>query len=351
MSVQKLDRNQKIKWGILGTGKIARQFAEQLVKIKDAQLIGVASRHFENAQKFCEKFVGIKAYDSYEALCKEPEIDVIYVCTPTHMHLYHCNLVLDSNKALLCEKPFTRNYAEALAIIQKAQQKQLFCMEAMWMRFNPCIQIAKQAIDENKIGNIRSLHAELGYHKDPNRLDTALNGRGAGLTFGCYTVSLAIYFLGKPDTVSSHIIPNPQGGDETGALLFHYPDKVASLFYSEGATLSNKVSIYAQEGSLHIDDSFINAPAVDIVSLRDIQSRSIIQRLQIRITGIFNKLISIINQGNSINKYDNIGLSYEAEEVIKCLRLGLIESKIMPLNETLIIHHIIDPILFGNCDN
>jgi len=346
--VKKFDKNQIIKWGILGTGRIAEQFAEQLVKIKAGRLIGVASRQFENAQKFCQKFRDIKAYDSYEALCKDPEIDVIYVSTPTHMHLYHCNLVLDSNKALLCEKPFTRNYAEALAVIQKAQHKQLFCMEAMWMRFNPLIQMAKQAIDENKIGNIRTLHAELGYQKDPNRLDTALKGRGASLSFGCYTVSLAIYFLGKPDTVSSHIIPNPQGGDETGALLLHYPDKVASVFYSEGATLSNKVAIYAQDGSLHIDDSFINAPSLDIVSLKDIRSQSITDHLGRKLTRIFTKLNAILTEEKSVNKYDNIGFRAEAEEVINCLRSGLIESEIMPLDETLLIHKLLDPILFGN---
>ncbi|AFY74978.1 putative dehydrogenase [Synechococcus sp. PCC 7502] len=343
--MQKIERNQIIKWGILGTGKIAEQFAEQLVKIKAAKLIGVASRQFENAQKFCQKFEGVKAHNSYESLCQDIEIDVVYVSTPTHMHSYHCHLVLDANKALLCEKPFTCSYDEALAVIRKAQQKQLFCMEAMWMRFNPCIQMAKQAIDENKIGNIRTLHAELGYQKDPNLLDTRLKGRGASLAFGCYTVSLVIYFFGKPDTVSSHIIPNSQGGDETGALLLNYPDKVASVFYSEGATLSNKVSIYAQEGSLHIDDSFINAPSLDIVSLKDIQSRSITERLQIRLNRIFNKINSIINHGNSVNKYNNIGFRSEAEEVIKCLYLGLLESKTMPLNETLSTHHILDRIL------
>lgn len=346
ISTQKNYKTQVIQWGILGTGKIAYQFAEQLVKLKDVRLVGIASRKLENAQRFSQHYSGTKTYDNYEALCQDPEIDVIYVATPTHLHFQHCQLVLDANKALLCEKPFTRNYVEASEIIRKAQDKHLFCMEAMWMRFNPLIQETKQIIKADRLGKVCTFHAELGYQKTLDKLGTSSEGRGASLAFGCYGVSLALYLFGCPYKVSSQLTQSSNGGDETGAILLHYYDKAATIFYSEGATLSNQVTIFGNNGSLKIDSPFIDTTSITLINLNDISSRPLFEKIQTRASSYIEMfLIAFRIKKSALRRYRQSGFRAEAKEVAQCIRLGSLESKVMPLSETLMTHKILDKVL------
>lgn len=330
-----------IKWGILGSGKIAAQFTEQLLKLSGVKLAGVASRTRENAQKFAERFQ-TKAFSSYQELCELSDADVIYVATPTRFHSEHCHLVLDSGKGLLCEKPFTTNHAEAIAIIGKAKAQNLFFMEAMWMRFNPFVQQARELIQNQTLGTIRTVHAELGYKKKLNTLGTSIDGKGAALAFGCYLTSLAIYFFGKPQSVMSHAIANPQGGDETRSLLINYPDHVFSGFCSEGVTLSNTVSVYAEDGCFTLNSPFIDATALDVVNLREVGSRSLGDRLR-------SKFITVKTALLGAQKPQDLGsgFRYEAAEVNRCLRAKKCESELMPWSESLLVHEILDTILQG----
>lgn len=344
-SAATVQKKKSIRWGILGSGKIANQFAQQLIQLPDIQLVGVASRTIENARKFAECYQ-TKAFDSYQSLCENSNVDVIYVATPTRFHSQYCHLVLDANKSLLCEKPFTCNHAEALAVIQKAQDKQLFCMEAMWMRFNPFVQRAKDIIVEKKLGAARTMHAELGYQKDLNTLGLASDGRGASLAFGCYLVSLAVYFFGKPNVVLSHLISNPQGGDETGSLLIQYFDNAVSGFYSEGVTLSNEVSVFAQHGCLRINSPFIDATDLEVVDLRELFSRSFRDRLFTKVASILASMkVKILLEDDPLKDDLRVGFRLEAQEVNNCLRLGAMESDIMPWSETLLVHEILDAVL------
>lgn len=330
-----------IKWGILGTGKIAAQFTEQLLKLPDSQLVGVASRTVENAQKFAMKF-HTKSFDSYEKLCELSDADVIYVATPTRFHREHCHLVLDGGKSLLCEKPFTESYGAAAAIIEKAKANNLFCMEAMWMRFNPYVQQAHNLIKNQTLGITRTVHGELGYKKDLSTLGTASEGKGAALAFGCYLTSLALYLFGTPKSVMSHAIANPQGGDETRSLLINYPEHIFSGFCSEGVTLANTVSIYAQYGCLTLNSPFIDATALDIVNLRDIENRALGDRVLNKINTVKTSLLGAPKPQDL-----GVGFRYEAAEVNRCLRAGKCESKIMPWSDSLLVHDILDTIIQG----
>lgn len=343
-SAATVHKKQCIRWGILGSGKIADQFAAQLVKLPDIELVGVASRTIENAQTFAERYQ-TKAFDSYQSLCDTSDADVIYVATPTRFHSQHCHLVLDANKSLLCEKPFTCNYAEALAVIQKAKDKQLFCMEAMWMRFNPFVRRAKEIIVEKKLGAVRTMHAELGYKKDLSTLGLASDGRGASLAFGCYLVSLAVYFFGKPNVVLSHLIANPQGGDETGSLLIQYFDNAVSGFYSEGVTLSNEVSIFLQNGCLKINSPFIDATDLEVVDLRELFARSFRERLLTKGASMLASIKAKILLDKASMKDVGAGFRLEAQEVNNCLRFNAIESDIMSWSETLLVHEILDAVI------
>src|SRR6185295_3260013 len=120
--------NNMIRWGILGTGRIARQFAEGLKVLPDAKLIGVGSRTFEQADTFGKQFGVPQCHASYEALVNDPDVDVIYVATPHSLHKENSLLALSAGKAVLCEKPFAINAREAEEVITFARRKRLFLM-------------------------------------------------------------------------------------------------------------------------------------------------------------------------------------------------------------------------------
>ena len=124
-----------VRWGILGTGNIAQQFARGLAALPDAQLVGVGSRTSETAQTFAATFGAAHAHSSYEALAEDPDIDVVYIATPHTLHAENSLLCLEAGKAVLCEKPFTLDAVQAQAVIDSARDKKLLVVEAMWTRF------------------------------------------------------------------------------------------------------------------------------------------------------------------------------------------------------------------------
>ncbi len=115
-----------IKWGILGTGNIARQFAKGLQNLPDAELAAVGSRTQKSAQTFAETFGAARAHGSYEALAADPDVDAVYISTPHTLHAENSLLCLDHGKAVLCEKPFTLNQQEAQRVVDTARAKGLF---------------------------------------------------------------------------------------------------------------------------------------------------------------------------------------------------------------------------------
>ncbi len=115
-----------IRWGILGCGHIAKKFAADLQLVKEAKLVAIASRSQEKATAFATVFPVEYIHHSYEALVANPAVDVIYIATPHSMHYEHVLLCLQHGKAVLCEKPFALNTRQAKAMIQLAQEKQVF---------------------------------------------------------------------------------------------------------------------------------------------------------------------------------------------------------------------------------
>src|SRR5690242_8331636 len=172
----------KIRWGILGTGAIAKQFAKGLAVLKDAELTAVGSRSSASADAFGNEFNVKRRHASYAALAADPNVDVIYVATPHPMHCANTLLCLEAGKHVLCEKPFTVNAFEAREIVAKARSKKLFLMEAMWTRFIPVIVRTRQWIKDGAIGKPRMVMADFGFRADSadsgRLLDPALAGGG-----------------------------------------------------------------------------------------------------------------------------------------------------------------------------
>lgn len=351
---------QTIRWGILGTGGIARGFAEGLKVLPDAKLQAVASRTAEKAEKFAREFGAVRGHGSYEALCADPEIDAVYVATPHHRHKDDCLLCLERQKPTLCEKPFTLNAAEAREVAAKAREKNVFCMEAMWMRFLPLIQEAREQIKRGAIGEPRALLADFGYpvaYEPKNRYFNPELGGGAMLDRGVYGISLAYFLFGPPSGVSGVAGLAPTGVDEQSAYTLTYADgKIAVLYAALRVRSTNTATLVGTRGRLTLTEPFFapahlrllpyDEPTPDSGNDNDSGSGGLASRLKQNpaAVALYRAAKKVMGGGESVITRPAIGNGYnhEAAEVMRCLRAGLTESPIMPLDETIAIMETMD---------
>lgn len=336
---------QNIRWGILGTGKISQDFAASLGGIESAVKQSVASRDPNNAVQFSRQFGFITAHQTLQDFFSDPEIDVIYIATPTRFHREHCLMALSNGKAILCEKPFTRSWEEACEVVEQSRSRRLFCMEAMWMRFNPIIQECKQLIQQKQIGEVCSLNVGIGYKKDLGRLGQPEDGRGAMLVFGCYALTLAFFLFGEPQIHQCCVIRTDTGVDVNCAILLGYPNHTVSITTSINGRQTNDVHIVGTDGSIHIPSPFIDATSIQVIGDRT-QKIGLTQRIGRKLERVAKPLTGLFPQNANLR---GSGLRGEVEETMRCLRLGLTESPLMPLNDSLAIHRLLDAIQSPGC--
>ncbi|KAG6957056.1 hypothetical protein JG688_00011145 [Phytophthora aleatoria] len=252
--------NTPLRWGILGCGRISHTFASNVKPLKTAIFHSCAARSLEKAQEFAKKHDIPHAYDSYEALCSDPEVDVVYIGTihPTHCEL--ALLALNHGKHVLVEKPMAMNAKEADAVITLAQQKHLFFMEGMWARFFPAIRYVHQVIDEGGIGDVHHVHSAFGveFKADNDRIWKKELGGGGLLDIGIYVLATATMVFGfEPEKVTSAGKLNEEGVDVYNSITLQYSgQRFATLEYSTLARMSETVTITGNKGRI-----FIQPPA------------------------------------------------------------------------------------------
>jgi len=317
---------EKIRWGILGCGKIARKFAADLQFVGDAELIAVGAREQSTADAFAKDFPAKHVHGSYEALVNNAEVDVIYVATPHGLHHEHVMLCLKHKKAVLCEKAFAINFREAKEMIDYAKEQNTFIMEAFWTRLLPGYLKMKDMIAEGKLGKIKYLNAEFGFIPTPpfpTRLYQPSLGGGALLDIGVYPIFLALDVLGKPDQIDAAMTPASTGVDEQCAIRFSYNHgAIAQLFCSFAANLATGADIAGDQGRIRFTHRF-HGPTTQLEYYPGIvDTREIIP---------FEKA-----SGN--------GSEYEAMHVNECLRKNLSESPILTHQKTLLMMEVLDVI-------
>ncbi len=314
---------EKTRWGILGTGSIARKFAEGLKAVDDAELLAVGSRTADSADRFAESFNIPHRHDSYEKLAGDADVDVIYIATPHTLHADNTILCLEAGKPVLCEKPFTVNASEAQRVIDTAKRKNLFLMEAMWTRFVPAMFKFRELLADGAIGRPRALNAYFGYAVpfDPSSrlFDPALGG-GALLDVGIYPVSLSSMIFGAPVRITGAAHLGETGVDEQSAYILQGDAGQLSVL---GAATRTRM----------IQDAVLMGTA----GLIRIHGPWWCTRgLTLSRPGKEDEVFGPPFRGN--------GYNYQAEEVMNCLHAGALESKIMGLDETLTIMKTMDTI-------
>lgn len=229
------DSASVIRWGILGCGKIAHKFAQDLLTIPNAKLQAVASRSLGKSTIFGNEYNSLKNYGSYKELCTDDTIDVIYIATPHSFHFEHTMLCLNQSKAVLCEKPFALNSNQVVQMIALAKKKNVFLMEAMWTLFLPHYQYVLNLIQSRELGDITHLKADFGYQFDFDAQSRVYNkslGGGSLLDIGIYPVFTALSMLGIPGTIEAKAKMSSTDVDENCKMLFQYKNGVEAELYS-----------------------------------------------------------------------------------------------------------------------
>ncbi|MBL1420649.1 MAG: aldo/keto reductase [Alphaproteobacteria bacterium] len=259
------------KWGIIGPGGIAHNFADGLKEATSGKLIAIGSRSAERRATFGDDYniATDKRYATYKALVADPEIDAIYVSTPHPWHANLAILAMRAGKAVLVEKPAGMCAAEVITMTEIAAQENVFFMEAFMYRCHPQIARVLEIIKSGEIGEINHIKTHFGFHAafDPEtRLYKAALGGGGILDVGGYPSSLARLIAGaaidepfdNPTVVKGNGIIGQTGVDEVAYGLL----KFASGFTAEIAVaiarnMDNRAIVYGTKGSIRIDDPWV----------------------------------------------------------------------------------------------
>ncbi|MEJ1222077.1 Gfo/Idh/MocA family protein [Sediminicola sp. 1XM1-17] len=312
----------KIRWGILGPGRIAHSFAKDLRLTKSSKLVAVASRNLDRASEFAKEYDAAYAYGSYEELFNASEVDIIYIATP---HTYHAALAIaamEHGKHVLCEKPMGINKAEVMKMVEAAHKNKVFLMEALWTRFNPSIRKIKEMVDAKKIGDISYLQADFAFYaldreEEGRLLNPALAG-GSLLDIGIYPIFLAYLMLGKPHRILASSKFHHTGAEIQTSLIFEY-DKAQAMLYS-GLTSNSemKAKITGTDGSIYIHPRWHETNGFTFERKGE--------------------------KDNITEPTIGKGYSYEIEEVNTCLASGKLESNLWSHKNSLELMEIMDHI-------
>src|SRR3954453_1578512 len=315
---------EPLRWGIIGTGLIASTFAKDLPLTDSGSAVAVGSRTQESADRFGDAYGIPNRHDSYEALVADPDLTAVYVATPHPMHHANTLLALDAGKPVLVEKAFTMNADEARDLVRVAREKQLFLMEAMWTRFVPHVREIRRLVADGALGELAVVMADHGQWFAPNpehRLFAPELGGSALLDLGVYPVSFASMLLGTPTEIKAVIQPAFTGVDGQVAMAFgHANGAQAAPHCTSAAKSPTWAAIVGTEARIEVEGMFY-APS----------------------------RFKLISRDGAVTEYrephEGHGLRHEADDTPRCIAEGLLESPLMPLDETVSIMETMDAVL------
>jgi predicted dehydrogenase len=249
--------SDRLAWGILGTGNIARQFATGVNASRRGRLVAVGSRTDEKARTFGQTHHIPVAYGSYQQLLDDPTVTAVYNSLPNNLHHEWTIKALRAGKHVLCEKPFAVNLAEAQEMFDVAEREGKLLMEAFMYRTHPLTHAVQQAVASGAIGDVRLIRTsfcfKLGKWQGNIRFDPELAG-GVIMDVGCYCINFSRLFAGaEPSQV--HVVHHrhESGIDDVAAGTLVFPNNVIASFTC-GMSLhaDNTASICGSEGYIEI---------------------------------------------------------------------------------------------------
>lgn len=319
-----VSHNGPIRWGIVGTGNIAKIFARDMPLAQNAELVAVGSRSRAKADEFGDMFNVPRRYDSYDGIVNDPDIDVVYVATPHPWHHDITIRLLNAGKNVLCEKPMAMNVAETREMIEAARTNNRFLMEAFWTRFRPAMAKVRGFLNDGTIGEVQYLTATMGWNNPFDaefRLFNKALGGSALLDAGVYSVQMVQMVLGKPVEMVSVATLGATGVDENCMITTrHANGGVANAGITIRANSKNLCMIAGSNGTIVMDHDW-HRPST----------------------------FTLFRAGQDPEFFDcsheGIGYQFEMNEVEMCLRQGLTEHPVITWNDSLEIAQIMQDAL------
>lgn len=313
--------SQKVRWGIIGLGNIANQFATDLVLLEDAELVAVASRNIDKATEFAQKHKCQKAYGSYETLFADDQVDIIYIATPHDSHAELSIKALENGKHVLCEKPIALSYTDAVRMIEASRKYDKFFMEAFWTRFIPSVQDVLEKIKKGEIGDLKYINADFAYYNDQlegNRMTDKKLGGGALFDIGVYPLFLSYILLGIPKEIIARSTYHATGVDLQTTMILQYESAQAVLHAGFISASDMKANISGTQGRIELNSPWFMAEGYSVIK----------------------------DEKESVFSLPNLGKGYahEAIECHKCIRNNQIESKLWSHQNSLELSNIVEEI-------
>lgn len=308
-----------INWGIIGAGGIADRFATAVRDFTSARVVAVGSRNQERGDAFATKFEIPTVHTDYQDLVSDPNVDVVYVATPHSFHRDHALLALEAGKHVMVEKPFTQNGVQAREIVELAQRKGLFVMEAMKTRHAPHTLVLHELIKRGKLGDLvggQADHSQMLTHV-PRLVDPNLAG-GALLDLGIYPLSVLVDVFGLPEQIYAVGKLTEAGVDLQVSATLDYPTAQAQMTTCMNGFGTNMATFWGTEGAVWVDDRFFNPSRM---LFRDRSG----------------------NEWEFDGRAPN-GMQYEIAHAARCITDGLLESPRLPLQESVDIVDLLDDI-------
>ncbi|MBI3176662.1 MAG: Gfo/Idh/MocA family oxidoreductase [Chloroflexi bacterium] len=225
--------NRVLRWGLLSTARINRALITPLRASTRNQLAAVASRTRDKADAYAKENNIPRAFDGYEAMLADPDIDVIYNPLPNHLHAVWTIKAAQAGKHVLCEKPLAIAVQEVEAMADAAAACKVVVAEAFMYRHHPQTLKVKELLDSGAIGKLRVVKGAFTFNLTREvdvRLDPAMGG-GSVWDLGCYPISYVRTMVGaEPVEAFGWQVPGKTGVDETFTGQLRFPGDVLAQF-------------------------------------------------------------------------------------------------------------------------
>ena len=315
--------DKKIRFGIVGTGEIAHRFANAIKNVANAQLVAVASRTKENAEKFGDEFDIPVRFDSYEKMAQSDAIDAAYIAVPHSCHIDCSCLMMNNGKHVLCEKPMAVNSREAQEMFSCAEKNNVLLMEAMWARLVPGTLKMLEIVESGLLGDILGVEGKFCYTMDEDEMGHHVfkneNGGGSLLDVGVYGLNFASWYLGKDvEEINAQSSFYNCVDSHTCAILRYKSGAIADISSAILLRKPNEGFVYGSKGYAYLRRFY--AP----------------QEIEIRLNNGETQTISTPYAGN--------GFEEQISHFSECVALGLKESPVVTREQTLYITRQMDEI-------
>ena len=316
------------RWGFVGSGRIIPRFMEGMRLVKDAIPSAIYARNKSKAQALANQYSIEQVFDDFDEFIEKSNIDIAYIALPHPLHLEFVNKCLDAKIPTFCEKPMGPNTDHEEQMIRRARENDVFLAEAMWSRFFPIYRQIAEWISLGKIGELVGMNGVFSLKtpdQDGDRLFDPSQAGGVLLDLGIYLISFADVVFGRPPknlvalgNISRH------GTDDCDGFVFKYDKgEIATFFAGFRSNAKDIATIYGTNGMIEVFDSFWKPRSAKLTYEE----------------GIINFNCPEIEDasvyGTDEVSFRGEGFHFEIKHVHECLKQGLKESPVIPLNKSL----------------